>query len=261
MTRIIMSAPDHFAIKYSINPWMNADNQVDKARSKKQWLRLREIYQNLGLEIFEIPPSTSFPDLVFTTDHGVWIHDTFYLSNFRYSERQGEQDLIIPWYKQQQIKIQAIPSICFMEGGDVLVHRDHLYLGYGFRTSPDTAAYLHNTTRLPIISLELSNENFYHLDTCFLPVNQDTAFYYPPAFTTEGAVALKQSFANLIPLSDLEANNFACNSVIIGKKVLCQSNPTFEQKIARLGLTPITLDMSEFNKSGGGIHCLSQILR
>jgi N-dimethylarginine dimethylaminohydrolase len=260
-TRVVMSAPDYFSIQYSINPWMNTDNQVDKVRAKKQWHQLKQAYQDLGLEIFEIPPSTSFPDLVFTTDHGVWIHDTFYLSNFRYPERKGEQNLTIPWYQRQQIKTLAIPSLCYMEGGDILVHHNKIYLGYGFRTSQDTTTYLHNTTRLPVVDLELVNENFYHLDTCFLPINQDTAFYYPPAFTAEGITALKNNFANLVPLSDLESNNFGCNSVIIGQKILCQPNPTFEEKIRTLGYNPITLEMSEFNKSGGGIHCLSQILR
>lgn len=256
-----MSPPDYFKIEYSINPWMNPENIVHPKHAKREWESLRDTYRHLSLDILTIDPVKGLPDLVFTTDHGVWIGEVFYLSNFRYRERQKEQDVAIPWYKSKKIKVQSIPSLCFMEGGDVLFHAGHIYLGYGFRTSNDTASYLHNTTHYPVTSLELVDEAFYHLDTCFLPLSDDTAYYYPSAFTPTGIRALKSNFDILIALTSHEAEGFACNSVVIGKNVICQPNPTFEQKLIDLGYTPIPLDMHEFNKSGGGIHCLSQILK
>lgn len=254
-----MSPPDYFEIAYSINPWMNPGNRVHPEHAKKEWETLKNTYLSLGLETKIIPPFKGLPDLVFTTDHGALIGDTFYLSHFRYSERQGEQLHTIPWYKQQEIKLHEIPSLCFMEGGDVLVHHDHIYLGHGFRTSLDTADYLEHTTGIPVTRLELVDEAFYHLDTCFFPLSHEIAFYYPPAFNSAGIKALKTHFDILIPLSSHEAEGFACNSVVIGKNVITQKNPSFEQKLEDLGYTPIPLDMHEFNKSGGGIHCLSQI--
>lgn len=257
---VIMSPPDFFKIEYSINPWMDTSNIVHKEHAMREWNSLKDTYTSLGLEIKIIHPKQGFPDLVFTTDHGVFIGDTFYISRFRYSERQGEQNITIPWYKKQSIKLQEIPSVCFMEGGDVLFSNKHIFLGYGFRTSDNTAEFLHNTSRYPVTSLELVDEAFYHLDTCFLPVSSDTAFYYPQAFGSDSIKSLKRHFDILIPLSSHEAEAFACNSVIIDKHVICQPNPTFEQKISELGFTPTTLEMHEFNKSGGGIHCLSQII-
>ncbi len=132
---VIMSPPTHFDIEYSINPWMNLDNKVDKQAALFQWQNLVDLYKNLGLKVKLIPASKGVPDLVFTTDHGVWIKDTFYLSNFRYPERQKEQNLAIPWYETQQIKVQHTPSYCFMEGGDVMHHEGTIFVGYGFRTS------------------------------------------------------------------------------------------------------------------------------
>lgn len=255
-----MSPPDYFAIEYSINPWMDTSNKVHPQHAMSEWSRLKSTYESLGASVSLIHPVRGLPDLVFTTDHGKWIGDTFYLSNFRYSERQKERDIIIPWYQSQNIKLQPLPSLCFMEGGDVLFHGNRIYLGYGFRTSPDSAAFLHNTSRYPAVSLELVDEAFYHLDTCFFPLNEELAFYYPPAFTLDSIKALKAKFDILLPLTTHEAEGFACNSVVLGQTVLCQPNPTFEQKLLDLGYTPLTLDMHEFNKSGGGIHCLSQIL-
>lgn len=256
-----MSPPDYFNIEYSINPWMNPANPIHKARAKRQWQSLKNTYLNLCLKVDIIPPVKGLPDLVFTTDHGVWIGETFYLSNFRYSERQKEQAVVIPWYSTQGIKYQTLPTMCFLEGGDVIFHHDHIFLGHGFRTSLNTAKHLSNMTGYPVVSLELVDESFYHLDTCFLPVSSELAFYYPPAFTSTGIKSLKSCFDILIPVSSHEAEGFACNSIIVDQKVLCQPNPTFEQKLIDLGYTPLTLDVREFNKSGGGIHCLSQIIR
>lgn len=256
-----MSPPDHFAIEYSINPWMNLANSVNPDLAKRQWEALRDSYLHLGLTIHTIPPIKGIPDLVFTTDHGVWIQDTFYLSRFRYPERQKEQAVATRWYNSQPIKTHAIPTQCYLEGGDVFFHHKRIFLGYGFRTSPNTADYLEHTTRYPVTALELVDEAFYHLDTCLLPINPDVAFYYPGAFTQVGIKSLKSVFNILIPLSSHEAERFACNSVVLGQTVLCQPNPTFEQQLLHLDLTPHTLEMTEFNKSGGGIHCLSQILR
>jgi len=257
---VIMSPPTHFDIEYSINPWMNLDNKVDKKAALFQWQNLVDLYKNLGLKIRLIPASKGLPDLVFTTDHGVWIRDTFYLSNFRYPERQKEQSIALKWYESQKIKVQHTPSYCFMEGGDVMHHEDSIFVGYGFRTSHETIEYLHNTTRLEVIALELIDESFYHLDTCFLPINRDTAFYYPPAFSTSSIKLLKSHFDILLPVTTHEADGFACNSVKIYNHIICQPNPTFEQKLLDLDLIPISLEMSQFNKSGGGIHCLSQII-
>ena len=147
-----------------------------------------------------------------------------------------------------------------MEGGDILVEDEHIFVGYGFRTTFVTAEFLHNTTRLPVIALELVDEAFYHLDTCFLPLPGSTAFYYPQAFSDDSIKALKRHFDVLIPLTSHEAEGFAGNTVIIGRQALCQPNPTFEQKLIDLGYNTQSLEMHEFNKSGGGIHCLSQII-
>lgn len=255
-----MSPPDHFEIAYSINPWMNLDNKVDQSRAAIQWHSLATTYSNLGLSTLTIPASPGLPDLVFTTDHGVWIGDTFYLANFRYDVRESEQSFTIPWYQDLGIKLHHLPSYCYLEGGDVIFHDQHIFVGYGFRTSYETIEYLHNTTHFPVVPLELVDEAFYHLDTCFLPLTEELAFYYPPAFSMASIKALKAHFDLLLPLSSHEAEGFACNSVKLGTKIICQPNPSFEQKLAELGFTPLLQEMTEFNKSGGGIHCLSQII-
>lgn len=258
--RVVMSPPDYFTIKYAINPWMNIANPVNPGLAQQQWHKLKSLYQELGLTVLEIPPVQDLPDLVFTTDHGVMIGKTFYLSHFRYPERQREQKVVKDWYTKQGMSLASLPPDHYLEGGDLVVHDQTLFLGHGFRTSENAASWLAQATGYTVIPLTLTNNHFYHLDTCFLPLNAATALYYPHAFDQSSRQLLKSKFSSLIPITLAEANNFACNSVIMGKHILCQPNKQFEARLTTLGYTPIPVNISEFNKSGGGLHCLSQIL-
>ncbi len=257
---VVMSRPDHFAIKYEINPWMNLANPVDPALAQWEWHKLKALYAKLCLTVLEIPPVKDLPDLVFTTDHGVMIGETFYLSNFRHAEREQEQKIAKNWYAKQGIPLATLPPDYYLEGGDVIVQEKVIWVGHGFRTSKKAADWLAGTTGYTTIPLTLTDDRFYHLDTCFLPLNATTAFYYPPAFGKSSRQLLQAKFSCLIPLTLAEANDFACNSVMVGNHVICQPNQQFEARLTSLGYTPLVLNVSEFNKSGGGLHCLSQIL-
>ncbi len=258
--QVIMSRPDYFDITYSINPWMKLGNPVIHELAQKQWQILRSTYKNLGFTIHEIPPVKNLPDLVFTTDHGVSIEGTFYLSNFRCKERHPEQTVIKSWCKTQHAPFIHLPAKYFLEGGDILRQNHTLYIGHGFRTSKNTSVWLQQKTQYQVVPLHLVNDNFYHLDTCFFPLDTHTAFYYPDAFDQTSRNLLKSNFASLIPITLAQANSFICNSVVISQNVICQPNTQFEKILKKLSYTPIPLDASEFNKSGGGLHCLSQIL-
>lgn len=257
---IVMSPPDYFAIEYSINPWMNVNNQVDKTLAQKQWHTLKATYEKLSCPVLAIPPQKGLPDLVFTTDHGVMLNDTFYLSNFRYKERKQETDIAAAWYATQGIKTQTLPKKYSIEGGDLVKQGENLFIGHGFRTSRETVHWFTKNTSMTVVPLGLTSDRFYHLDTCFFPLDTHTAFYYPRAFTKDSAETLKLKFHTLIPITLDEVNSFVCNSVVIEHHVVCQPNSVFEKRLRDLNYTPIPIDMSEFNKSGGGLHCLSQIL-
>ncbi len=256
---VIMSPPDHFAIEYSINPWMNTENKVHPEHARREWEALKATYERFGASVALISPVQGLPDLVFTTDHGKFLRGKFYAARFRYKERQKEQDVVLPWYRAHGYEVIEPPANLYMEGGDIQVNSDKIFVGYGYRTGEETVSYLAKETGMEAIPLHLVDDTFYHLDTCFLPLG-DAAFYYPTAFNPESIKKLRTHFTTLIPLTSAEAERFAGNSVELDEYVLCQPNPSFEQKLIDLGKTPMTLEMHEFNKSGGGLHCLSQIM-
>src|SRR5690606_16793564 len=134
--------------------------------------------------------------------------------------------------------------------------------GTGFRASEKAVPKLKKITGRKIIPLQLIKADFYHLDTCFLPLDNETAFYYPPAFSPASQQQLQTLIPNLLAFTEAEAYAFAANSFVIGKKILIAGpNQGFTQRLQNLGFEPIELDISEFIKAGGGIHCLILPLR
>lgn len=256
-----MCPPKYYSVKYQINPWMKPGS-VDHDLAVTQWENLVETYTKIGIEVQTISPQTDVPDMVFSADQGlVYMPRKIILSNFKYPERQKETEYYEKWFLENDFKITRLDKHYTLEGGDILRWNGKILVGTGFRTSPKTPALISKITGINIIPVELVNPYYYHLDTCLLPLNKDTVFYYPPAFSRRTRENLNKSVPNLITLDKKENNNFATNCTISGDTVVMQkNNPTLKARLTKLGYKTIELDIGEFRKSGGGIHCLTNIL-
>jgi len=260
--QVLMCPPDNFAVNYQINPWMKIGS-VNKSRAKKQWQNLIGIYQDLGIEIQFINQNhPKMPDLVFSADQG-WIErKKIILSNFRYQERKKERTIYQDWFKKNNFQILKLPEDCYFEGGGEMIRWGKKYfLGFGFRSKKKTAKKIASILQKEVISLQLIDHRFYHLDLGLFVLNEKVVFYYPEAFDNASREKLKKIVPLLIPLKKKEAFNFAANSINTDHKVIVQrGNNNFCHQLKYLHYQPIEIDVSEFSKAGGGIHCLTGLL-
>jgi N-dimethylarginine dimethylaminohydrolase len=256
MKKILMCRPDHFRVDYVINPWMKAGS-VDQQLAVKQWEALVGAYEDLGIRVEVIDQDDQLPDMVFATDQGIVMGRRFIASNFCFDERRGETQHYFRWFSSHGYECQLLRTGCF-EGGDFIFFRNSCFLGTGFRSSFDVVPELERVLDKMITPLELINPQFYHLDTCLFPLNKDTVFYYPKAFSPAAIATLKRLVPNLIEFTKRDVQGFCANSVVIGDTVLMnKGNPHFKKTTKNLGYETKELDMSEFVKAGGGIHCLT----
>ena len=254
---ILMCPPDHFGIEYEINAWMDVDNPCDTKKARVQWATLKHTLEKLGARIELINPERH-PDLVFSANAGLVKGRTFIPSRFLHPERQGEEKYWQAWFANAGFEIAELPEEVFFEGaGDALFAGETLFGGYGFRTERSAYDTIEKIIDSPIVRLELRDERFYHFDTCFCPLDENQAIYFPGAFTDESIAALKKHLVcHAVPEED--AVKFACNAVVIDRNVVLQSGcAATEEMLARIGFTPHTVDMSEFRKSGGSSKCLT----
>jgi len=256
---VLMCRPDHFGIEYEINPWMHVAVEVDHQLATAQWDALYRTYTDLGVEIELAKPVAGLPDMVFTANAAVLWDGRAVLSNFHHAERQGEE---VHWRGELErlgFEVYELPrSLSFEGAGDALFVGDRLVCGYGFRTDRDAHGPVARILDVEVVSLELVDPRYYHLDTCFCPLDATTVLAAPDAFSAASAKILRELVPNLIEVPADAAAGFACNAMPLGERVV--SSLTLERLEAPLraaGYAPISLPMGEFLKAGGGVRCLS----
>lgn len=256
-----MCKPTHFSIDYVINPWMKVGS-VDKKRANFQWTNLLKTITNQNIKVDVIEQQVGLPDMVFTADQAVIKDKNLVLSSFHFQQRRGETKHYQTYFEKKNFNIFTLPKNYFFEGsGECIWYGSTLFVGTGFRNSPNICKFLTKFLKVDVICLNLVNPKFYHLDTCFFVLNKEVAFYYPPAFSKKSENILKSKIKTLIPITHKEASNFAANSLVTDHHVITQKgNEEFKKEIENMGYKVIETNVSEFMKSGGGIHCLVQTL-
>ncbi len=256
---ILMCPPDFYGIEYEINPWMSRSRASDSAVAQQQWHALRDLLERLGAEIQLMEPARGLPDLVFTANAGLVWNDVVFLSRFRHPARQGETPLDDAWFRAAAFETVELPADRSFEGaGDALFCGSTLFAGYLIRSDAGAMQWLAGKIGCRVIPLQLVDEYYYHLDTCFCPLSPDEAIYYPPAFDEYGQAAIEAHVEHLIPVSESEAARFACNAVVIGRRVVLNTGcPELEQHLRERGYEPHHTELGEFIKAGGSAKCLT----
>jgi N-dimethylarginine dimethylaminohydrolase len=216
-----------------------------------------------------IDPDPALEDMVFAANP-VFVcswpqHGRFVVpGRMRFVSRRREVRHLVGWFRARGYEVLALDlGDDFLEGhGDLLWHPDgsKVWAGFGFRSSPGGiekfAAALHSRD-IPVIPLELVDENFYHLDTCFAPLNSQAALVYPAAFSAAALDTIRRELPRVYEVDRGLALRFVCNGVSANRNFL---TPYLDDCLAHIlrreNLIPVPLDTSEFEKSGGSLACL-----
>ena len=262
-SRFLMCPPTFFGVEYVINPWMEGQvhaTNVELART--QWMQLSALLQRQA-KVISLPAVQGLPDLVFTANAAVIFRGTAVVSTFRFAERQPESPHFASWLEADGFHVRTLPPDVFLEGaGDALLDRSEnlLWLGHSQRSDVRAKEDLENILGLEVQPLRLRNPSFYHLDTCFCPLEQGFLLYYPGAFDDEGKAAIEARIpANRrIPVSALDAGGFACNAVNLGRTIILNhASRELIEILTSLGFEVTCTPLTEFIRAGGAAKCLS----
>lgn len=258
-TTILMCPPLYYGIEYEINPWMNLSRQSDFLLAQEQWRGLYQLLRNrLDMNVSLIEARRGLPDMVFTANAGLVWENKFIISNFRYNVRQCEAGHFENWFVSNNYEICHLPEGNFFEGeGDLLSCGDLLFAGYPSRSSLISHQSVAEIIQRQILSLKLTNDWFYHLDTCFCPLNAHTAIYYPGAFDANAIKVLENRIDTLIPVTEEEARGFVCNAIVAENNVIINAgSPKIRGQLESLGFSVFEIPLTEFIKAGGSAKCL-----
>ena len=258
----LMCPPEHFAVSYAINPWMEPDKPTDAAEAMRQWAELRQTYLDLGHDVRTIEAVAGLPDMVFAANGATVIGGTVLGARFRHRQRAREADAYLDWFRDSGYPDVRVPDHVNEGEGDILFTGRTVLAGYGFRSDQAAAAELDHVFGWPVVSLHLVDPRFYHLDTALCVLDGDTAMYYPAAFDDAGRAAIAGQFTELIEAKDEDAEVLGLNAVSDGRHVVLPVQARgLAAQLSERGFIPVGVDMSELLKGGGGPKCCTLELR
>jgi arginine dihydrolase len=291
MRSVLLCPPTHFDVIDMKNPYMVGDSPVDKAKAQAQWQALRAALEKAGVKVETIDPVEELEDMVFAANqvfvgHHEKVGKFIVPSRMRHASRQREVAPYVEWFRQRGYKILEIDlGDEYLEGGgDLISHpgvtharvgqaflpaKSHsserrIYAGYSFRSTfggVSRFADAMEELRIRVVPLELVDARFYHLDTCFCPLNSEAVLIYPRAFAEKALDTLRQCWQRVYEITEADAVGFVANGIVAGNYYLTpRITPNLQKILERENLRPVVVETSEFEKSGGSCYCMKNFL-
>ena len=271
--RFLMCRPEHFAVSYAINPWMDPpawvrDGSAHSAAAHREWTGLYRELAEHGAAVELVPPAPGVPDLVFTANAAVVLDRQVLLARFRHLERQAEQPHFAAAFHTLKARglvdaVRYLPEGVVLEGaGDCVFDqtRNMFWLGYGQRSDASAQRVVEEQFGIDVTPLELADPRFYHMDTALLALPRGEVVYFPSAFTPAGRNVIREHVprAKRIEIDIEDASKLAANAVCLGDTLVMAGcgerlRGTLEERGYRVATTPLR----SFLKSGGAAFCLT----
>jgi N-dimethylarginine dimethylaminohydrolase len=264
----LMCEPKYFTVEYSINPWMNPEDPVSAELATKQWTELADTYRRLGHDVHTIRPVEGLPDMVFAANSGTVVHGRVLGARFRATQRTPEADHFRRWFLDHGYRDVTMPTAINEAEGDFAWTGQFLLAGTGFRTDSAAHAEAQEVLGVPVVSLQLVDPRYYHLDTALFVLQEATPTrpahiaYYPDAFSPGSQRVLARLFPDAVLGSAADAACLGLNGVSDGRNVVLPIEAThLADQLINEGYEPTFVDISELRKSGGGPKCCTMELR
>src|SRR4051794_21495140 len=260
--RYLMCSPEHFEVSYAINPWMDITLGVDRELALRQWDALRQTYVDLGHQVDLITPEPGLPDMVFAANGGLVVEGRALGARFTHAERRAEGPAYLSWLAGAGLTDVTEPVRVNEGEGDFLVVGDLVLAGTGFRTDPGAHSEVQELFGIPVISLQLVDPRFYHLDTALAVLDERTVAYFPEAFSPGSRGVLQRLFPDAILATEADAVVLGLNAVSDGRHVVLPTAAVdLAEQLRERGYVPVGVDLSELLKAGGSVKCCTLEIR
>ena len=193
---------------------------------------------------------------MFTRDLAFAIGNNFFISSMR---KENRRLAINGWKKiidDIDDNIINVPSNVFLEGGDVVVDGNKVYVGISERTTMEGVEFLKSVlgNKYDVIPLKLKSK-FLHLDVVFTIINPGLALVYKEGLEQDSYVLLND-FEKIL-LNEDEQFKLGTNVFVIDRNhiIVNKDHVRLIQEIEKRGVNVIPVVFSETSKDGGAFRC------
>jgi N-dimethylarginine dimethylaminohydrolase len=257
LKRVILCQPQHLTIPQSkkIKDMLLMKQDIDIDLALKQHNEFIRILKSFDIEVILFPHHKKFPEQVYTRDIGFTLGQTTFVAKMAHDGRIGEEKELIEWLEDEEISYFKLAEDK-IEGGDVLIDQDTIYIGLSNRTHQQAIEHLKSLLTQFDVNAIPFKEKYLHLDCVFNIVSPELALIYPPALTKED-IDLFVARYDLIEVPDDEQKNLATNVLSIGNKrvISLPENTYVNGQLRRYGYEVIEVEFSEIIKHEGSFRC------
>jgi N-dimethylarginine dimethylaminohydrolase len=204
--------------------------------------------------------------MVFAANGGITVGGRSYGAKFRHPQRESEAAAFADFLRTQGLEVTE-PNHVNEGEGDFLALSSVILAGTGFRTTLEAHIEAAETLDRPVVSLQLVDPRFYHLDTALAVLDDgggeapaDIA-YYPGAFSAHSRRTLRDLFPDAIQVSEMDALVLGLNAVSDGLNVVLPTAATeLATTLKARGYNPVSVELGELLKSGGSVKCCTMEL-
>ncbi len=223
--------------------------RIDYVMAAAQHEHYRRLLSSLGCEVIALPADDAYPDCVFVEDTAIVLDDLAVITRPGAESRRGETraiaDALEPYRPLVHIEAPAT-----LDGGDVLVADERIYVGLSSRTNEAAIAQLRFHTRREVIPVPVHGA--LHLKTAVTRIAKDTLL-----INREWADTSLFAGWKLIDVDPAEP--MGANALLIGDIVVYPTAfPKTREKLRHLDVR--TIDASELAKAEGGVTCCALLL-
>jgi N-dimethylarginine dimethylaminohydrolase len=185
-----------------------------------------------------------------------------YGARFTHRERAAEGPAYLKWFTGNGYD-RAREAAFTNEGeGDFLTLDQVILAGTGFRTDITAHKEAQEFLGRPVVTLQLVDPRFYHLDTALFPLNGQRVAYFPGAFSPGSQEVLRNLFPDAVIADEDDAAVLGLNAVSDGTNVVINAEAgNLQLELKRQGFEVIPVDLSELRKAGGGPKCCTLEIR
>jgi dimethylargininase len=230
-----------------------ARKKVDLDLADAQWDAYVETLSECGWRIVEVDARDDLADSVFVEDTVVVLGNTAIITSpgapSRVEETAGTEVTV----RRLGLTVERIEEPGTLDGGDVLVVGDTVYVGSSSRTNADGIRQLRRLARRrgsTVVAVPLGRA--LHLKSAASALPDGTIIGFAKSFET---ISL---FGRFLPVPEPQG---ATVVIVDANTVLMSSSaPQTAALVRSLGYRVITVGMSEFEKLEGSVTCLSVLI-
>lgn len=269
LTRVLLSAPDFLSMVPCNSVTKEALRnglQLSAPAARRQHAALVRALHGAGVETVIARGSPTLPDQSFARD--TTLMTPWGLVGLRPGafHRRGEVAHVLAEAETAGVPILGAIDKGLIEGGDICILRPGLVIigVSGSRTTDEgaesvAAIFRRRGWRAMLYHFD---PHFLHLDTIFTVVDSDLAVGCRDVLDDEFLAEMAREGIEILPVSYKEARRLGCNVVSLGDRRVLTSvdNAGANAQLAARGYALLPLDISQFTRCGGGIHCLTMPL-